>query len=178
MGSVNTTKLIRALARDVGDLRRRDLFEDLVQVGELTLFLAAKSWRADSGASLWTYARRSVLRDMLRFASSELAEPANPKHRNDQGQGLYGAYCIEEEMIDECADGPEELAKVSEQIAILKELCSSLSEDHRDILRARLVDDLDVRTAAAELGLSKSEADRRYHSAVAALREGFAPWSN
>lgn len=171
--NMNTTRLIRHMARGVSRFRPA-LFEDLVQTGEIALWHASKSWRGENGASLWTYARRSVVRDMLRLLEAELSEPASPQDRKDENQGIYGAYRIECELSRGRAVSPADEVEVAELIAILRDLVHALPDAAQALVQARFVDELDVRAIADRLDISKSEADRRYHAVVAKLRTAMA----
>lgn len=78
--------------------------DDLMQEGRLALFLAAKLWRPDGGACLWTYARRAVFAAMLRHASAHISESHIELTENvATDEALETSYLIREclEMLGE-----------------------------------------------------------------------------
>lgn len=129
--------------------------DDLIQIGRLALFNALKTWRGDS--SIWTYAKRSVVRDTIRFVSNEI--------------GLQSHLLYEACRDDSDQRTPEEALDIAQRAALAAQQVSFLSENERRVVRMRFGEELDIRSIACRLGVSKSEADRIYHGAIEKLRE-------
>lgn len=123
--------------------------DDLMQEGRIALWLATEKWRADGGANLWTYARRSVFASMLRCASSHLDEAHSP---------------LDEETTE--ANGA-----ASAEVALLVHEClASLSEEQRDVVK-RTMEGETFKAIGVSLGRSESWAHRVFHKAAALLQE-------
>lgn len=154
-------KLARSFAKD------GVAFDDLMQIGRLSLHAQIAKWRAES--SLWTYAKLSVRRDMMRFKTSEIAA-AGEQLTEDDGwasplkgdqNGRRTTVCVS------AAPTPAAALERAQSLAAVNELLTA--EEHR-VINLRIVEELDVRAVAEEMGISKSEVDRVYHEVVARLQ--------
>jgi len=134
-------------------------------------------FRPDEGAQLWTYAYKFVLGAISVKARREHSEPARPRDRHDEGQGLYGAYRVLLAMPDADAESPEVAAETRELCALVSDSVLCLSDQERRALGFRFVDELDVRDVAASLGLPRSTASDLLQGALKKLRERLTPWS-
>ena len=160
-------RLIAFVARPFAS--QRCPIADLMQEGRLALLTASRTWRADNGATLWTYASRFVYGAVSKYAERELKAPSRPRDRHDQGQGLYGAYSVLLEMPDADAQSPEAAAETTEARALVSN-DSSLTDRERQVLALRFVEGLDVRDTASRMGLPRSTTSDIQGAAIAKLR--------
>lgn len=123
--------------------------DDVMQEGRIALWLASKTWRADGGAGLWTYARKAVFAAMLRCASSHLGE-------------CHASFDEELYADDESAS--------AEATMLVHECLAVLTEEQRFVVR-RTMEGESFKSIAAARGKSKDWAHRLFHKAAEILRE-------
>lgn len=149
-------RLIRHVASRFA--RRGIALEDLVQEGRIELLRAAKTFRADSGNKLWSYARKFVVGAMLRYLTREVEEPSRAS--------------IEDTIDDNASDGtsPESSATASEIRTTVSAAMTTLDAEERRILAMYFNEDKGLRSIAKELNVSLGSAHERFHSALVTLQ--------
>ncbi len=144
--------------------------DDLMQEGKIALLGAARTYDPSLGIALWTYARKFVLGAMFRFRTKEVGEPCRLSILPSGDSTDDGMQVVAESLESEAAT-PDDALETAELVAIAAREFSFLDETQRRVLRMRFGDELDVRSIATKLDLSKSDVDRIYHGAIAKLRE-------
>lgn len=129
-----------------------ELFDDLIQEGMLALLCAARMYRGDNGAHLWTYARRRVRGAMSRIAAKR--------------RGERDVFVSTENAEPVCEDSPELAAQTQETIDALEEETRSIL---RDSLEGETFDDI-----ANARGTSRARAHRLYTHAAREIATGAA----
>jgi RNA polymerase sigma factor (sigma-70 family) len=109
---------------------------DLAQEGRIALLLAARNWKPEFGASIWTYARHAVHGAMFAAVGRSMKAPSNP--------------------LQEAEDRPAEGTLTAEDATLLFELLSLLTPKQRHVLvqhlyLGRTIEDL-VRETGASIG--------------------------
>jgi len=128
--------------------------DDLIQEGRIALWKASERWRGE--ASLWTYARRSVLSAMLKCNSTFIAE------RNHES--------FNEEIHD--GNGVSQSGGVAnvEASTLIKECLSILSDEERAVVQ-QLMSGESAEDVGKKVGKSERHVYRVFESALATLRE-------
>lgn len=130
-------------------LRHGVSIDDLMQEGRLALILASRNWKADRGASIWTYARRFVLGAMFSTVGKALTEI------------VPGG-----DQATEVPDG----ALSAEERASLLELLDMLSPRERHIVVSHLCVGKTIGELVGELGLSTGTVWNVCDAAVTKMR--------
>lgn len=148
----NDDSVVRAHERLLRHLATRFLstgvsIDDLMQEGRIALWSASKTWRADGGARLWTYARMSVFAAMLRCASSHVDE-------------------VHAELDEETTEGHSASAEVT---LLVHECLAALTEEQRVVVK-RTMEGETFKCIGVSLGHSESWAHRIFHKAAEALQ--------
>lgn len=162
---------IRWLARG---FCRRSLVDDLIQEGRLAMLHAAELFDPTKGVAFWTYARKAVVREMIRFLTKECNEASAPNsldHYRDSSEDITKANWSFDERFGTEISTPEAALEQAECMALTSKEFAFLSDMERKILQLRLCSDRDVRSIAAEIGVSKTTVDRVYQDALGKLRD-------
>lgn len=127
--------------------------DDLIQEGRLALWTASQTWRADGGASLWTYARKAVFLAMVRYASAHIDE----RHES-----------LDTEPSTE--DQARTLGPEVEVSLLVRECLSVLNEEERVVILAWMEGET-FEAIASALAVSDRQVRRVHQNAILALRE-------
>lgn len=145
-------KLIRHVARAF--LGSGLPLDDLLQEGRLAFLTAARSFRADRGASLWTYAFKFVMGAMLSACNDECEREKS--RTGEEALTAEESATVSAEHVSDC----RELLKLD-----------TLDPTEWRIVMMRAVEDVTFRDITRELGLSSfDKTERVYHAAIAKLR--------
>lgn len=143
-------RLIRSIARRF--VSARVDVDDLMQEGRIAFLGAAKSWRPEPGASLWTYARKAVFGAMFRLATSEIEQFAS------SDSDLY--------EHPDASDGPETFASKQEALALLGDNGGPLTPSQRALVRAYYIEGRSIRSIAASSHMAFESVRRALHDAL------------
>ena len=148
--------------------------DDLMQEGRIALLACLETFEGRNGAELWTYAKDFVRSAMLKFLTREIAEAARPT--GAAGEDDRTMSQIEDSTPNAEADILQLEIDISDttRLALARQAFEALLEREREIIRLHLEQGESFRRIAGLLGLSKSDADRSYRSALERLREAAA----
>lgn len=156
----NHEKLIRFFAAPFAS--KGVLLDDLVQEGNIALLASSRTWRADGGASLWTWAIKSVRGAMFLLATKEIGERRHVDLSSSESDG---------EHVDESVSA-ESALELKELGSILEDAMTECTPVERSVVDLYLNEDLSFRQIAERLSLSSNDkAERTYRAAIAKLRE-------
>lgn len=165
-------KLIRSLVRPF--VGHGVPLEDLLQEARIGLLVAARRWRADGGASLWTYARSNVIGAMFRAVGIEL-------HHWKQRAGQFADEPMDAEDGERAMTATERArfaawicsAKTPEEVFASKEIVEVMLEaltDRQLEIVSRHCNGDSVRDVAEDVGMSKTVTHDHLQSAIRRLR--------
>ncbi|MEZ4707202.1 MAG: RNA polymerase sigma factor [Caldilineaceae bacterium] len=157
-----------------GMVREAAATDDLVQEVFLRVWTRAEQWNEQGAARAWlfriaTNLALNHLRGVRRRPQQPLEMPANPLL--DEEEIGVPAW-----MIDAAALQPEAAAMRSERMEQLQELVHELPEDKRAVFGLVYEADMDLRSAAAELGIPEGTIKSRLYYAKKKLAQEWREW--
>ena len=157
-----------------GIVREAAATDDLVQEVFLRVWTRAEQWNEQGAARAWlfriaTNLALNHLRSVRRRPQQPLEMPANPLLA--QEESTVPAW-----MIDAAALQPEAAAERAEQMEQLHSLVHELPADKRAVFGLVYEADLDLRGAAAELGIPEGTVKSRLYYAKKKLAQEWQEW--
>jgi len=152
-----------------GMLRDANAADDLVQEVFVRLWTRAEQWRGQGSLRAWlvriatNLALNRIRSDRLRrtrpFESSMYA----PRDEQDDAVPAW--------MIDEASLGPDEVIGRAEECDRLRGLVTELSEEKRQVIDMIFGEEMDIASAARELGIPEGTVKSRLHYAKRELAD-------
>ena len=151
------TRVLRFLLASLGD---KDLAESLTQDCFWNAYKSRGTFRGECSVDTW------LIRIALNLVRNQV--------RTRRYQFWKKAQRIDSEQIETWADhniSPEERASVNEQVQVIWEATSLLSERQRTVFLLRFVEDMDVHEIAEATGLTHSTVNVHLSRAVRRIRK-------
>ena len=151
------TRVLRFLLASLGD---KDLAESLTQDCFWNAYKSRGTFRGECSVDTW----------LIRIAVNLVRNQV----RTRRYQFWKKAERIDSEQIERWADhniSPEERASVNEQVQVIWEATSLLSERQRTVFLLRFVEDMDVHEIAEATGLTHSTVNVHLSRAVRRIRK-------